>query len=262
MCSIFFACNHHPEYKLVVAANRDEFYARPTEPSKFHGSDATVLSGLDKLAGGSWMGMTKAGKFTALTNYRDMSKIMNDAPSRGELVADYLKNNMDPQQFYNSFKESSESYNQFNILLGNFKELFYYSNIRHLFQKLDPGVYGLSNHLLNTPWPKVEKGRIYLQHLLNNSPANEWVDSLFSLLEDREQASDSKLPDTGVGRKLERILSPIFIVSDEYGTRTSTILLVKRSGEVTWVEKTFHKGKYHSRVDFSFKLELNPEGID
>jgi uncharacterized protein with NRDE domain len=253
MCSIFFAWHAHPLYKLIVAANRDEFYKRPTEDSRFRGD---VLCGKDLEANGSWMGITRNGRFAALTNYRDMSLNREDAPSRGKIVATYLENPYNPTMFYELSKNNFDAYNPFNLLLSDRESLYYCSNVNHLFQKLKPGVYGLSNHLLNTPWPKVEKGRSRMTHIMNHTPRNEIAEHLFLLLEDREIAPDEYLPDTGMGKKIERMLSPIFIVSEEYGTRTSTVLLVDKNDQVFWSEKTFLRGKYSQRNDFNFNIEV------
>lgn len=253
MCSIFFAWHAHPNYKLIIAANRDEFYKRPTEDSRFRGD---VLCGKDLEANGFWMGITRNGRFAALTNYRDLSLNREEAPSRGKIVATYLENSYSPTMFYELSKNNFDAYNPFNLLLSDRESLHYYSSVNHLFQKLKPGVYGLSNHLLNTPWAKVEKGRNRLTHIMNHTPENELAEHLFFLLEDREIPPDEYLPDTGVGKKIERMLSSIFIISEEYGTRTSTVLLVDKNDQVFWSEKTFLKGKYSHRNDFNFNIEV------
>ena len=241
MCLILFAYQSHPHYPLLVAANRDEFYARPTAPMAYWDDIPELLAGRDLQAGGTWLGVTRSGRFAAITNYRDPHNVLSDAPSRGYLVSDFLKSRESGRVYLERLLPRGSDYNGFNLLLGDGKELLYHSNQNGAPQILQPGIYGLSNHLLNTPWPKVEQGRSKLAALLEKGDLPSTED-LLALLQDRTRAADEALPNTGVSLAWERILSPLFIESLDYGTRSSTILRVNRQGEVMVTEKTWDDG--------------------
>ncbi|MDD4241794.1 MAG: NRDE family protein [Smithellaceae bacterium] len=240
MCLILFAYNAHPSYRLVLAANRDEFYDRPTKPADFWADHPQVLAGLDLKEKGAWLGVTKAGRFAAVTNYRDPASWMEGAPSRGRLVRRYLTGSESPEAYLQKLLPRAKKYNGFNLLAGDAESLWVYSN-RDRAQKLAPGVYGLSNRFLDTPWPKVLRGKKLLKAALAEK-GKVLEEALFALLADRRMPPDSRLPDTGVNRDWERILSPMFISSPVYGTRSSTVLLVGKNGRITFVEKTFNGG--------------------
>src|SRR5688572_20142048 len=159
MCLIFFAVNQHPNYKLIVAANRDEFYARKTAPAHFWKDHPQILGGRDLEASGTWMAMNKKGKISLVTNYRDPANINPTAPSRGQLVADYLIHDDTPEAYMNKVSTVARQYNGFNLLIGYPDALWYLSNYGNGIQKLESGIYGLSNHLLDTPWPKMSRGK-------------------------------------------------------------------------------------------------------
>ena len=237
MCLILFAYNVHPSYRLVLAANRDEFYERPSSSANFWEDAPRVLAGRDLKGGGTWLGVTKKGRFAAITNYRDPASWKNDAPSRGGLVSAYLCGHQSIGNYLDKISRQAQLYNGYNLILGDRCELFAYSN-RGEKQKLKSGIYGLSNHLLNTPWPKVSRGKKLLMAALDKKGA-ELEEALFDLLTDRKIPADDKLPDTGVGLEWERILSTIFIESPVYGTRSSTILLIGKNGRVKFVEKIY-----------------------
>lgn len=237
MCLILLAYRVHPGYELVMAANRDEFYRRPTAPAGFWEDVPYLLAGRDLKEGGTWMGITRQGRFAAVTNYRDPQAVRPHAPSRGNLVGDYLKGNESPRDYLARLVPEAGNYNGFNLLLGDDQGLFYYSNQDGAPRSLPSGIYGLSNHLLDTPWPKVARGRQALETLLGQSsgPTSE---ALFAILEDRTQASDEELPETGVGIELERMLSPMFIQTPDYGTCSSSVLLMEKGGGIYLAEKT------------------------
>jgi uncharacterized protein with NRDE domain len=241
MCLILFAYQSHPHYPLLVAANRDEFYARPTAPMAYWEDIPELLAGRDLQAGGTWLGITRSGRFAAITNYRDPRSVLPNAPSRGHLVSDFLKSRESGRVYLERLLPRGSDYNGFNLLLGDGKELLYYSNQNGALQTLQPGIYGLSNHLLNTPWPKVERGRRKLAALLEKGDLPSTED-LLALLQDRTRAADEALPNTGVSLAQERIYSPLFIESPDYGTRSSTILRVDQQGKVTVTEKTWDDG--------------------
>ncbi|MEN6469628.1 MAG: NRDE family protein [Smithella sp.] len=238
MCLILFAYNTHPSYRLILAANRDEFYDRPSTPADFWGKHPQVLAGIDLKEKGTWLGVTREGKFAAITNYRDPASWKDQAPSRGKLVRRYLTGSSDAEKYLKKTVPQAENFNGFNLLLGDASELFVYSNRGEL-QKLSAGIYGLSNHLLDTPWPKVKRGKKLLEAaLMQKGEALE--ESLFALLMDRHVPQDSQLPDTGVNLEWERILSPMFITSPVYGTRSSTILLIGKNRRIKLMEKVYN----------------------
>jgi uncharacterized protein with NRDE domain len=238
MCLILFAYRIRPDYPLVLAANRDEFYARPTAPLGFWQDQKKILAGRDLKARGTWMGAAADGRWAAITNYRDPAAHKADAPSRGRLVVDFLAGDTPPLAYLENLRLQSRRFNGFNLLVGDRADLFFFSNRNGRIQRLHPGLYGLSNHLLDTPWPKVARGKQRLGRLLAAAGpiASEAV---FDLLGDRTPAPDRSLPKTGVGPEWERRLSPLFITSRDYGTRSSSLLLMNRAGALRITERTF-----------------------
>lgn len=225
MCLILFAYKMHPKYKLIVAANRDEAYARPTAPAAFWEDVPELLAGRDLEKMGTWMGVTTSGRFAALTNYRDPSEQAAGKRTRGELVADFLKGSDRPETYLQKMAQRRLEYPGYNLLAGDLEELYYYSNRGNHPVKIEPGIHGVSNHLLNTDWPKVEKGKEGLKKIISgNSP--DLAERLFNHLENTDPAPDHILPSTGVSLEWERLLSPMFIKSEGYGTRSSTVILM------------------------------------
>ncbi len=253
MCLIVFANNILDDYKLIFAANRDEFYDRPSEQAEFWTEFPDLLAGKDLQAGGTWLGITKQGRFAAITNFRDLKNHRNDAPSRGNLTLDFLTSDISPEAYYNKLKPTLNDFNGFNLLLGEVDELFYFSNKIEGLQKLKPDIHGISNAILDTPWPKVEKSKIQLQRLIEYQKIHPW--EILNILDDTSPAKDEELPDTGVGVEIERMLSPIFIKSEKYGTRSSTIVTVDKQNNVRLVEKTYfgNSGRF-SNKDFNFTI--------
>jgi uncharacterized protein with NRDE domain len=228
----------HPKYRVVLAANRDEYYDRPTAPIAFYDDLSGVLGGRDLKHHGMWLGITRSGRFAAITNYRGPGPNITDAPSRGFLVRDFLNGNKSPDTYLEHVKSMGHQYNGFNLLVGDQSELYYYSNRGNHIKKLKPGMYGLSNHLMDTPWPKITKGKSDLEKLLNGKKEIDPED-IFHILKDGSCPPDSMLPDTGVDLEWERILSPLFITSEVYGTRSSSIIFIEKKGGVTFLERTF-----------------------
>ncbi|MDZ4164996.1 MAG: NRDE family protein [Smithellaceae bacterium] len=253
MCLLLFSYDSHPDYRLILAANRDEFYARPTARAAFWDDDPQVLAGRDLRGGGAWLGITRQGRFAALTNFRDPASLREDAPSRGWLVLDYLSGREAPRAYLEGVAARAGDYNGFNLIAGDRKRLWYYSN-RGGREEISPGIHGLSNHLLDTPWPKVEKGKAALARLTEKAGALTPED-VFSFLADDSRPADSLLPDTGVGLAWERTLSPVFITSPSYGTRSSTVILIDREGQVTFAERTFNGGPAVGDVVYQFGLD-------
>lgn len=238
MCLIFIAIKQHPAYPLIMAANRDEFYRRPTEKFSFWKDQPDILAGRDNEAGGTWLGVTRSGRIAAITNYRDPARINDKAPSRGLLVRNYLAGSSAPQDFCRENGDFMSRCNGFNLILGNLSSLYYYSNRDGPISRIPDGLHGLSNHLLNTPWAKVDKGKQAMAELLTE-PGPLDVEAVFSLLRNRGKAPDKELPDTGVGFDWERKLSAIFIVTDVYGTRSSSVITVDTQNMVTFSERTY-----------------------
>lgn len=238
MCLILLAHKVRPDYPLILAANRDEFYERPTSRAHFWKDFPDLLAGRDRKYGGTWMGMTRTGRFGAVTNFRDRTESREHPLSRGLMVKTYLTGEGKPEDFIKEILPREQRYNGFNLIVGDPSSFIYYSNRSRDMTPLKPGVYGLSNHLLDTPWPKVTRSRRAFIQTLEESdfPGPE---RFFEILSDRTIAGDEELPDTGFGIEWERILSSPFIVSPTYGTRASTVLLQDSRGHVTFVEKTF-----------------------
>lgn len=237
MCLIFIALKNHPKYKLVVAANRDEVYGRETAPASFWTDHPQIVGGRDLEAMGTWLGMTKSGRIAMVTNFRDLRNIKAKAPSRGKLVTDYLLEKTSAETYLEKLEVHAKDYNGFSLIAGTSDSLFYLSNYKDGIIQLNSGLFGLSNHLLETPWPKVERGKLQIQKLLKAPELS--VNDLFRVLSDETISPDENLPDTGVGVDLERLLSPAFIKSDGYGTRSSTVILVDYSDHVSFNERVY-----------------------
>jgi uncharacterized protein with NRDE domain len=253
MCLILIAHGAHSEFPLVIAANRDEYYQRPTARAAFWQDHPHILAGRDLECMGTWLGVTRGGRFAALTNFRDPRERKTDAPSRGRLVSDFLATEQEPRQYLEEMASEAPRYNGFNLLAGDIDGVFYFSSRTRSMQQVLPGIHGLSNHLLDTPWPKVERGKQRLQAVL----AGEFnAEALLDLLHDREQAPESELPDTGIGLELERVLSPALIVSPQYGTRSSTAVLFGGDGSVSFTERTILPGgSTGPTVSLCFRLD-------
>lgn len=241
MCLVLIALHCHPEYSLIVAANRDEFYDRPTAPAGFWADAPSVLAGRDLQAGGTWLGIDRRGRLAAVTNYRQGQRESSEPRSRGRLVSDFLMGDIGALEHIERVRSEAGFYNGFNLIASDAGGLFYYSNREGRVRTLSPGVYGLSNHLLDTPWPKVAATKNAFSALLKGG-ASELTSDLFALLSDRHRPADALLPSTGVGPEWERLLSSAFIASDDYGTRTSTVVLVGHDRSIVFVERNFGPG--------------------
>ncbi|MBW2596442.1 MAG: NRDE family protein [Deltaproteobacteria bacterium] len=255
MCLILFSYRSHPVYPLILAANRDEFYERPTAQASFWEEFPDMLAGRDLKDGGTWLGITKTGRVAAITNFRDIRNIKSDAPSRGDLVSGFLCGNEAPVEYIQSMRQVSDKYNGFNLILGDRDGFFCFSNAGEGFHEISPGVHGLSNHLLDTPWPKVKQGRKLLSSLISKTE-NPPPDEIFHILADASRPDDRHLPDTGIGLEWERLLSSTFIQSEIYGTRSSTIIFVDRENNVTFIERSFISGPGEYRAaEFGFRMK-------
>jgi len=216
VCLVVLAFRHHPDYPLVVVANRDEYYDRPALPAHFWEDRPHILGGRDQEAGGTWFAVDRSGRWATVTNYRG-----------------------------------------FSLLAGSAADLAYCTNQDPHARALAPGIYTLSNDVLDTPWPKAEYARRMLAAVLAE-PGELGQDRLLAILGSREQFPDAHLPDTGVGLELERVLSAPFIVSDSYGTRATTVLTIRSDGELRFAEQSYHRGRATGRRDYRWRIEPAP----
>ena len=256
MCLILFAWNAHPDYELVVAANRDEFHARPTAAASFWQDEPTVLAGRDLQAGGTWMGVSRNGRFAAITNYREPAA--PEIPlerSRGVLVRDFLTSRAGPGVTAENLEHDGSQYRGFNLLLGHPGELDYVSNRGRPAETVAPGIHGLSNHLLNTDWPKIHEGRERLADIVERDDIDR--EALFALMTDRSPVGGT-LPGGEVPRLApEDLVRHYFIGSPVYGTRSTTVLLIGRNGRVIFEERRFNpQGEYDGVSAFEFERVL------
>jgi uncharacterized protein with NRDE domain len=242
MCLIALAYHVHPQYPLVLAANRDEFRERPARAAHWWSDDPDILAGRDLQAGGTWLGVHRSGRFAALTNHRDLRRPTRQGPSRGSLVHQAL------QQA--PALHDAERYEGFNLVHGPLHALRCFSNVNGTDVALTPGMHGLSNAFLNSPWPKVQRATEGLASVLQHPPET-WPDQLFNLLQDHRTAEPHELPDTGLTVAQEAALSSIHIDLPHYGTRCSTVLLLDHQGDLTFIERTWPTG---SEVREGFKV--------
>jgi uncharacterized protein with NRDE domain len=261
VCLILFSVGHHPGFPLIIAANRDESYSRPAAPVAFWTQAPHIAGGRDLRGGGTWLAIARNGRWGALTNYRRGNTYRADAPTRGRLVSNYLESDIAPAQYVRALAPIAAQFNGFNLLVGEGTELYYLSNRDSGPRRVEAGVHGLSNHLLDTPWPKVELGKEALAELREGAP-ERIADHLFEALSRRSVPAESALPDTGIGRAQERVLSPPFIAAESYGTRASTVLLVDDSGRVTIDERAFGPlGTPLGSTSLRFELDAFPRAV-
>ncbi|MFH0351114.1 MAG: NRDE family protein [Chromatiales bacterium] len=237
MCLILLSYRQHARYPLVIAANRDEFYDRPSQPAHFWEGAPWILAGKDLAGGGTWLGITRSGRFAAVSNIRDPEPAQENARSRGLMVSEFLRGDPPPRAYVAEVARQGPRYNGFNLLAGDHDEIAYYNNRSGEILTLAPGLYGLSNHRLDTPWPKVEKAKSALAKILGMPTAEP--EAILEMLADRTIPPDGCLPDTGVGLVRERVLASIFIASENYGTRCSSVLIQDRDRRVRFVERNF-----------------------
>lgn len=257
MCLLFVAHEAHPDYSLILAANRDEYFERPSLPVHPWHADTSILAGKDVQAGGTWFGVSRTGRWGAVTNYRE-TRNDGTARSRGTLVTGYLEGDLSPGQYVDQIRPVCGHFNGFNLLLGNRDQVVYFSNRSPEPRVLEPGVHGLSNHLLNTPWPKVAAGRRGMSALVTNKHPSS--DDLFLLLGNCDVAADENLPETGITLERERLLSSAFIKGDSYGTRSSTVLLINRNNRLKLEERNFDEAPdlaplTYSSVSYEFDID-------
>ena len=246
MCLIIFAHRAETDYPLVIAANRDEFYTRPAAEADIWETpsggllQSQVLAGRDLEAGGTWLGITRNGRFAAVTNIYDPSQPEKKQRSRGDLTKNFLKSSQSAEQYCEAIITELHQFAGFNLLIGDGEALYYANNLEEIIWRLEPGIYGLSNGLLNSRSPKVERGKIKLHSLLNSAPTLN-TDQLIRMMADQEQTSGESLPSTGATLRLERQLSSIFTLDQErlYGTRCSTALIRNAKGDTRFCEQSY-----------------------
>jgi uncharacterized protein with NRDE domain len=235
VCLILLAWRAREDLPLVVAANRDEWRERPTQPAHWWPDHPGIFAGRDERAGGTWMGFARGGRFAAVTNFRDPSDRRSTARSRGELVTDFLLSTESPGAFLAALHSRAGEYNGFNLLVGDGRSLWYYGSREGAAREMAPGIYGLSNHLLDEPWPKVVQGREAMTRALADGDPRPRLEAF---LADASLAADDALPQTGVGADWERRLSAALITGADYGTRSSTTLLIDNRGRAQVRELT------------------------
>lgn len=257
MCLILIALQQHPRYPLIIAANRDEYFDRPAAPAHFWPEAPRLLAGRDLKAGGTWLGITREGRFAAVTNVREPDRHQPDALSRGDLTCQFLLGSANPADYLQQLQARADRYNGFNLICGDIHRLHHYSNRNGAPTVLGSGLHGVSNHLLNTPWPKVTGGKAALATMIGKGDFT--LDDLLTVLNQREAAPDHNLPDTGVGLPMERVLSSRFIHAPAmgYGTRVSTALRISHEGLAEWREWTWNpQGQCTERAEHDFQVQV------
>ena len=253
MCLILVAWHGHAKSRCVIAANRDEMHSRPTAAAQWWPSRPPILAGRDLSAGGTWLGLTRTGRFAALTNFRDPEQRRTGTPSRGTLVTSILMSNDTTAESLEYLRRVGADYNGFNLLFSDGERLAVYESVRGVGRELAPGIYGLSNHLLDTPWPKVQTAKSRLAAALENP---ETTGAALALLRDDKPAPDEQLPRTGVSLQWERLLSSAFVRAPDYGTRCSTVVRIDESRRACFDEWTWDAaGAQTGAVSLQFQLE-------
>lgn len=238
MCLVAFAWRAHPRFHLVVAANRDEFHERPTAALGWWTDDPRILAGRDQQAAGTWMGMERSGRFGLMTNFRDLETPPPDTPSRGSLVAEFLKGSMPARDYLDKLAATARRFAGFSLVIGDSDSIYYFSNRDGSEPRpLAPGVYGLSNHSLDSPWPKVTRTRARLTEAVGKPDIDS--SALFEMLADRTITEDAAVPRTGLPAEWERRLSAAFVLHESYGTRCSTVMLSDNDDRCTVFERRF-----------------------
>lgn len=255
MCLAVLALHALPGIPVLIAANRDEFHERPTLPAAQWPDAPGIYGGRDGLAGGTWMGVTAQGRYGLVTNFREPGRLIADAPSRGALVEDFLRGDMTPQAYLANVHRHDQDYNGFNLIVGDARQAWYLSNRDGGPRALAPGVYAVSNHLLDTPWPKLSRTKAAFTAVLHAHPQPD-LPALFAALADPHPADDADLPATGLPLDRERLLSSPFIVSPQYGTRSSSVMALHADGTAELHERRFAPEGVvsgESRLTFSWR---------
>jgi len=257
MCLLSFAIESHPRYRLILAANRDENYVRPSAPARFWEDEPQILGGRDLEAGGTWLGVTRSGRLAALTNYYGPDEYAADKLSRGRLITDFLCGELSADGYLEHLQQTGEYYNGFGLVFYDKSGFHYFTNRGPSVPGISPGVHGLSNYLLDSHWPKVITVKKGLQAIIEKSDDINPED-LFTLLSNRTRYPDHLLPDTGVGIERERTLSSIFVSRKEFGTRCSTVVLIGHDNSMTFLERSYDSQQRITGT-VKFHLDLNTD---
>ena len=237
MCLIWFSYQNTPGFRLLLAANRDEFFARATTPLAWRDG---ILAGWDEEGGGTWLGINRLGQLAALTNYRDPARQRPNPPSRGAIILAFLRSGQSAAAFLQGFRQQAESYNPFNLLLFDGHEMLFFSNAGDGAKRVTAGVHALSNRFLDSDWPKTRRIKELLAPVVL-APSQIKAEEFFAALADRRQPEDEELPKTGVGIEWERILAPVFIESTSYSTRSSAVVAITDDGRIDFYERTYQR---------------------
>lgn len=240
MCLIVFSYQQLKDYPFILAANRDEFYDRPTKAAYVWQTSPKILAGKDLKAGGTWLGISEKGRFAALTNHRKMDNMKEDTTSRGIIVKDFLLHEGNPREYLTELQRNGNKFNGFNLIAGTFDDLYYISNEKKGIFEIQPGNHSLSNAFLNTPWPKSKESSAAFKEVLESGEPDE--EKLFNLLKSDQRYPIEKLPDTGLPKYMEKAVSSVFIETEGYGTRSSTVIIVDSKMRVRFIEKTYVPG--------------------
>ncbi|MGP6140612.1 NRDE family protein [Jeotgalibaca sp. A127] len=254
MCLITFRYGQHKRYKLILAANRDESYNRPTVGADYWPEYPSLLAGKDLEANGTWFGITKQGKVAAITNCHgeEFTEPEKNKQSRGQILIDYLSKNQDPVKFIKQLIATKDDYQPFNVLLGSVDILYHYNSKDNHYTKLDAGTHSLSNATLNTPWPKVNNTRQQLDIIIQTD--HDYIQDLFTMMMDQTPAPDSELPEAPLPLEIRRKASANFIKTEHFGTKSTTLLLVDWHNNVTYIERNYlSEGNHEDRI-FNFQI--------
>lgn len=257
MCLIVFSYQHHNKYPFILAGNRDEFYERPAIQAHFWDTNPRMLAGKDLKAGGTWLGVSEKGEIGAITNHRNLYNPTEGERTRGEIIPDFLTGHKPMKEKLNAINKMKHKYSGFNLLAGSVLQLYYLNNIKGDFRSVKPGIHGISNALLDSSWPKVEKARNEFEQITFSETIDK--EAIFQLLESSDPFPEESLPDTGLSHEMEKEVSPIFIETEGYGTRCSSLLMIDYDGTINFTEKTFRiqNGNSDSVKEFSFDAETD-----
>ena len=260
MCILFLAINQHPDYPMIICANRDEFHERPTQSAHYWQDKEGILAGRDLQAGGSWLGINRRGQFAAITNIRTGGKVLENKKSRGELVTFVLEENTSAEQHQvineSWLKDHGDSYNPFNLIYGNLEQLYCYNSVSGEQIKLSTGFHSISNGAMDEIWPKMAKGEQQLEQVVKSATGIS-ESALLSILNNQTRPEESELPDTGIPVEWEQLLSSIFICSEKYGTRSSSLVLLAVDSSIDFTEVEYdNEGNHQSLNRFNLSRLL------
>jgi len=252
VCLVVIAHRVHASFPLLIAGNRDEFHARPTQDARWWPDRPEILGGRDLQAGGAWLAVHRNGRFATVTNFRDAEPSVGNLSSRGELVTGFLQSDNPPIDYVSAI--DGERYGGFNLLVGNGRELAYLSNRNGAHRVLPPGVYGVANATLDTPWAKVERSKSLLRSIIEADNVNETT--LMRMLDDRKPARVEEVDASRLPFDKAHALTAPFVVLPDYGTRSSTVVIGDNSGQVTLTEKRFKpNGETSGQSDYRFRID-------